>query len=116
MAPDVVADGVGFCEGPVWRAEHGDLIVTSVSDGMLYRVDVGAGRAEVFADTAGGPNGALLLDGGGILVAQNGGLDVSTWWKHPAPPVRAVPPGLQVVPSGGGSARALPGCDAVSSP
>lgn len=102
----VVASGTGFGEGPVWRPDHGDLITTSVSDGWLWRIDIERGAAERFADTAGGPNGALVLDDGGILVAQNGGLDVSRWWKHSPPPVRPVPAGLQIV-SPTGEVRAV---------
>jgi sugar lactone lactonase YvrE len=84
MTPEVVASG----EGPVWRPEPGDLIVTSVSEGWLFQVDVQTGAAHRFADTAGDPNGALLLDDGGILVAQNGGLEVGRWSRHTPPPVR----------------------------
>ncbi len=93
----VVATGTGFGEGPVWRSEQGDLLVTSVSDGCIFRVDVGTGQVERFADTAGGPNGAVLAADGGLVVANNGGEDLSSFWPHPAPPVRRITPGLQLV-------------------
>src|SRR6185437_3824148 len=97
MEAEVVTTGMGFGEGPVWRPEQGDLLVTSVSDGCIFRVDVSAGTAARFADTAGGPNGAVLVADGGLVVANNGGEDLSSFWPHPAPPVRHVTPGLQIV-------------------
>jgi gluconolactonase len=115
MTPEVVASGIGFGEGPVWRSRQGDLVVTSISEGWLFRIDVGTGAVERFADTAGGPNGALLLDDGGILVAQNGGLDVSRWSRDPPPPVRPVAPGLQVA-SPDGAVRSLAGEGKLTSP
>jgi gluconolactonase len=93
--------GIGFGEGPVWRASRGDLVVTSVSEGALFVVDVATGTAERWADTAGGPNGGVLMEDDGILVAQNGGLDVSRFWPRPVPPVRPTTPGLQVVEADG---------------
>jgi sugar lactone lactonase YvrE len=101
----VVASGVGFCEGPVWRAALGDLVVTSISEGALLRVDLTAGTVHRFAETMGGPNGALLLQGDAILVAQNGGMDVTPFWMGNAPPVRPVTPGLQVVEPDGSVRR-----------
>ena len=101
MRSVVAAVGVGFGEGPVWRPSLGDLIVTSISEGALFRVDVAAGTIEHWADTAGGPNGALLIEGDGILVAQNGGLDVSRFRPGPVPPVRPTTPGLQLVDADG---------------
>jgi gluconolactonase len=81
----------------VWRPDQGDLVVTSISEGVLFRVDLGTGKAHRHADTAGGPNGALLMEDGAILVAQNGGMDVSSFWQREAPAVRPTRPGLQVV-------------------
>jgi gluconolactonase len=79
----------------------GDLIVTSISEGALFRLDITAGSIEPWVDTAGGPNGALLVEGDGILVAQNGGLDVSRFRPGPVPPVRPTTAGLQLVESDG---------------
>jgi gluconolactonase len=115
VKPEVAAADVGFCEGPVWRPSLGDLVVTSVSHGVLYRIDLGSGRAEVHGDTAGGPNGGLLVEGDAILVAQNGGLDVTPFWSHPAPPVRPTAPGLQMV-APNGSVRVLKSTATLSSP
>ncbi|MCU1463919.1 MAG: Gluconolactonase [Acidimicrobiales bacterium] len=98
MKAEVVVDGVRFGEGPVWRAGHHDLIVTSVCDGLLWRVDVERGTKEVFADTDGGANGAALCDDGGLLVTNNGGIDFSKMPPGTVPPglpTRLATPGLQ---------------------
>ena len=42
MRREVVCDGVRFGEGPVWCGD-GILVVTSVADGALLRIDVGRG-------------------------------------------------------------------------
>jgi sugar lactone lactonase YvrE len=101
MRSAVAAVGVGFGEGPVWRPSLGDLIVTSISEGALFRVDGAAGTIGHWADRARGPNGALLIEGDGILVAQNGGLDVSRFRPGPVPPVRPTTAGLQLVDADG---------------
>ncbi|MBW8824954.1 MAG: SMP-30/gluconolactonase/LRE family protein [Acidobacteria bacterium] len=97
MTPVTVATGIGGGEGPVWRPDHGDLIVTSLSEGWLFRIDLAAGTAERFADTAGGANGALLCADGGLLVAQNGRLDMSGWLPYDIPALRPTTPGVQRV-------------------
>src|SRR5215471_125944 len=68
---EVVCTGVPFGEGPVWCAD-GTLVVTSVAAGALYRVFPDQHRADRFADTGGGANGAALATDGSILVTQNG--------------------------------------------
>lgn len=92
-----MADGVAFGEGPVWCG-NGTLVVTSVSEGALYRVDTSAGRAARWADTQGGANGAALAADGSILVTQNGGTDFGAlgMFEDP-PPFRPATPGLQRV-------------------
>ena len=74
MQCEVVADGVRFGEGPVWCGDD-SLVVTSVADGALYRIDVATGAMALFADTGGGANGAALAADGSMLVTQNGGID-----------------------------------------
>jgi gluconolactonase len=100
---EVVVDGVRLGEGPVWRPDQGDLVCTSVCDGLLWRIDIDRGAKELFADTGGGANGAALCHDGGLLVTQNGGLDYS---KFPSGmfnalgedlPIRLATPGLQRV-------------------
>jgi gluconolactonase len=73
----VVVDGIRFGEGPVWCPADQTLVVTSVVDGALYRVEPFAGRSRLLADTGGGANGAALASDGSILVTQNGGVDLS---------------------------------------
>jgi gluconolactonase len=103
MRAEVVAGGVPFGEGPVWCPD-GTLVVTSVAAGALFRVHPEAGRAERFAETGGGANGAALCADGSILVTQNGGFDVgSTGFIPDAPPVTSSPatPGLQIATASG---------------
>ena len=66
----VLGTGLGALEGPV-TCRDGSLIVTSIDQGKLYRI--ADGRAQVFAITGGGPNGATEGEHGLIYVAQNGG-------------------------------------------
>jgi gluconolactonase len=97
MKAEVVATGVPFGEGPVWCPD-GTLVVTSVAEGALYRVWPTEGRAERFADTGGGANGAALASDGGFVVTQNGGFDfASTGLFDDPPPHRPAVPGLQRV-------------------
>jgi gluconolactonase len=108
MSMALVASGVRFGEGPTWRAATNDILAVSVLDGILCRVDPSSGTVETFADTGGGPNGTVLCDDGGVLVAQNGGIDFRALGERlgqelvadpPAP--RFVVPGLQrVFPDG----------------
>jgi gluconolactonase len=70
---------------------------------VLSRVRPDTGRVETVADTAGGPNGAVLAADGGFVVTQNGGLDFSVFemFDPVPPPPRLVPSGLQrVAPDG----------------
>jgi gluconolactonase len=93
---EVVCNGIAFGEGPVW-CEDGTLVVTSVAEGALYRVDPAQGRAARFADTGGGANGAALAADGSILVTQNGGFDfAATGLFADPPPFRPATPGLQL--------------------
>jgi gluconolactonase len=96
MQAEVVVDGVLFGEGPVW-CRDGTLVVTSVAEGVLYRVWPEAGRAEPYADPGGGANGAALAADGGILVTQNGGFDFAATGLFADPPTpRHTTPGLQL--------------------
>jgi gluconolactonase len=96
MNAEVVCDGIRFGEGPVW-CDDGTLVVTSVAEGELYRVEPDQNRATVFADTGGGANGAALAADGSILVTQNGGFDfAATGLFDDPPPYRPATPGLQL--------------------
>jgi gluconolactonase len=93
---EVVCDGIRFGEGPVWCGDA-TLVVTSVADGALYRVDVTNGASSRFADTGGGANGAALAVDGSILVTQNGGIDFASFGMFAEPPeFRVATPGLQL--------------------
>lgn len=95
---EVVCDGIRFGEGPVWCPD-GTLVVTSVADGALYRIDPGAGTALRWVDTGGGANGAALGADGSFLVTQNGGIDFAAYglYRDDPPPYRPVTPSLQRV-------------------
>ncbi len=96
--PEVVAR-VMFGEGPSWCAD-GTIVCTSVAEGRLYRVWPSDRRAEIFADTKGGPNACAPAVDGGFLVTQNGGIDFSLFnlpGFEVLPPLRSVTPGLQYV-------------------
>jgi gluconolactonase len=101
---EVVVDGVRLGEGPVWRPDHGDLVCTSVCDGLLWRIDIERGDKELFANTGGGPNGAALCRDGGLLITQNGGIDYSKFPSGMFPedvPTGRATPGLQRVDPAG---------------
>ena len=85
MQLSVLADDVGFAEGPT-VGRDGAIYVTSISRGVIYRIR--DGKAEQCAVTGGGPNG--LTEGqGGFFVAQNGG-------KWPAENVVTAASGVQM--------------------
>ena len=71
MHIDVIADGLGFTEGPVWLPD-GRVALTSISHGCVYIVDPSGGPLERI-DTGGGPNGLACGADGTLYVAQNGG-------------------------------------------
>jgi gluconolactonase len=101
MKSEVVYDGIPFAEGPVWCGNR-TLVVTSVAEGALYRVEPEQHRATRFADTGGGANGAALAADGSILVTQNGGFEfAATGLFADPPPFRAATPGLQLATAGG---------------
>jgi gluconolactonase len=71
MHIDVIADGLGFTEGPVWLPDD-RVALTSISHGCVYIVDPRDGALERI-DTGGGPNGLECSADGTLYVAQNGG-------------------------------------------
>jgi gluconolactonase len=73
---DVIADGLGFTEGPVWLPD-GRVALTSISHGCVYVVDPSGGPHQRI-DTGGGPNGLACSADGTLYVAQNGGAWGST--------------------------------------
>jgi gluconolactonase len=71
MRIDVIADGLGFTEGPVWLPD-GRVALTSISHGCIYIVDP-AGGPLARIHTGGGPNGLARGVDDTLYVAQNGG-------------------------------------------
>jgi gluconolactonase len=86
MHIDVIADGLGFTEGPVWLPD-GRVALTSISHGCVYIADPSGGPVERI-DTGGGPNGLARGADGTLYVAQNGGA-----WGASGP----AEPGVQVM-------------------
>lgn len=86
MQFDVIADGLGFTEGPVWLPDD-RVALTSISHGCVYVVDPDDGSLQRI-DTGGGPNGLACSADGTLYVAQNGGV-----WGASGP----AEPGVQVI-------------------
>jgi gluconolactonase len=117
---EVVSDGIYFPEGLAWSSEDQTLLVSSVQEGVLYRVWPGDHRKVALADLAGGANNVAVANGGGALVAQNGGLDAFPATAHsfkdigPWPEIRSAVPGLVHVASDGSAQYVV--SDSVESP
>lgn len=67
----LLADGLGFPEGPVVLAD-GSVALVEIETGRLSRVDA-SGAYSVIAEVGGGPNGAQLGPDGTMYVCNNGG-------------------------------------------
>ncbi|HEU4729452.1 MAG TPA: SMP-30/gluconolactonase/LRE family protein [Kofleriaceae bacterium] len=70
MQLDIVADGLGFPEGPIAMAD-GSVIVVEIKRQTLTRC--WDGRTEIIARLGGGPNGAAIGPDGAVYVCNNGG-------------------------------------------
>jgi gluconolactonase len=86
MYIEMMADGLGFTEGPVCLPDD-RVALTSISHGCVYIVDPSGGPTERI-DTGGGPNGLACGADGTLYVAQNGGV-----WGASGP----AEPGVQVI-------------------
>jgi gluconolactonase len=67
----VLASDLGFTEGPIVLST-GEIVVTSISRGKLYRINPDGGGS-LMIDLGGGANGAAVDADDTIYVAQNGG-------------------------------------------
>lgn len=68
----VVADGLGFPEGPV-ATQDGTLYFVDIAQQTLMRMEDGS-KPEVVADIPGGPNGLAIGPDGHAYVCNNGGV------------------------------------------
>src|SRR5687767_5128771 len=67
----LVAEGLGFPEGPVAMAD-GSVLVTEIAGKRITRIRPD-GSAEVLAECEGGPNGAAIGPDGALWICNNGG-------------------------------------------
>lgn len=70
-AIEVVAEGLGFCEGPLVLPD-GDVVVVDVRGGRLVRIGADGATTDL-ATPGGGPNGAAMGPDGALYVVNNGG-------------------------------------------
>lgn len=68
---NLVAEGLGFPEGPVATAD-GSVVLVEIRRGTLSRVQPD-GTIEVIAELGGGPNGAAIGPDGAVYICNNGG-------------------------------------------
>lgn len=69
---EVIAEGLGFPEGPIVMPD-GSVILVEIRRGTLTRV--WNGKSEVIAHLGGGPNGAAIGPDGAVYVCNNGGFE-----------------------------------------
>jgi gluconolactonase len=69
--PTVVAEGLGFTEGPLWTS-FGELWVASVSRGLIFRVGLGSAAHMQVAEPGGNPTGLCEGPDGSVWIAQGG--------------------------------------------
>ncbi|NLT28937.1 MAG: SMP-30/gluconolactonase/LRE family protein [Propionibacterium sp.] len=69
---EVLADGMGFTEGPVVMPD-GRVALVSMDQGCVHIIDPAGGPADR-VEVGGGPNGLAVGPDGALYVAQNGGI------------------------------------------
>lgn len=100
-----IGASLGFTEGPLWLPS-GELLVTSMSRGLVYCVAIDGSYTEIAAETGGGPNGLALGPDGAVYVAQNGNATIQS--KSPRP----VNAGIQAIRDGVVDDIVVSGCSA----
>ena len=80
---EVVAEGLGFPEGPVVLAD-GSVLLVEIQAGCLSRI-CEDGRREVVADTGGGPNGLAIGPDGAVYCCNNGGFEFTQVGRYLMP-------------------------------
>lgn len=98
-----LASGIGFTEGPLWLPD-GQLLVTSMSRGLVYALRLDDPANITSYETGGGPNGLAVGKDGTVVVAQNG----SAAFKSRSP--RPVRPGIQLIKNGEVVDEVVSGC------
>lgn len=73
----VLAEGLGFPEGPVWLSD-GSVLVVEISAGRLTRVRPDGSR-QLIASPGGSPNGAAIGPDGACYICNSGGFE---WLRH----------------------------------
>lgn len=69
---EIIAEGLGFPEGPVVM-EDGSVIVVEIAAGRVTRC--WDGRKETVCEIGGGPNGAAIGPDGALWICNNGGMN-----------------------------------------
>lgn len=67
---ELLAEGLGFAEGPVWDAEHGRLLFSDLADDVRRSWSHGAGVETIATGTRRG-NGMALTPSGTVLVCEH---------------------------------------------
>jgi gluconolactonase len=80
MGVELIADGLGFPEGPVVMAD-GSVIIVEIAARRVSRCwagHAGTPKRETICDIGGGPNGAAIGPDGALYICNNGGMDAKT--------------------------------------
>ncbi|NBU84563.1 MAG: gluconolactonase [Sphingomonadaceae bacterium] len=75
MTIELIANGLGFPEGPVVMAD-GSVIVVEIAASRVSRC--WNGKRETICEIGGGPNGAAIGPDGALYICNNGGMDAKS--------------------------------------